>query len=357
MPSLNLDLKNKINELPWKKATESMQIGIQHKGRTISRLRFGKEYKYYDLASLTKIIFTTSMYMRLVDKQVIKPSTKIKSAWTEFPYKDVRVKDLLSHSAGMPAWFPFYKKLRKANDFDEARQMLYDELFKIKRRRSRKSLYSDIDFFFLRFHLEALLQVPLDHMWKSLARELGLQKIHFCKDNQPRYDRKLYAPTEKCPWRKKTLRGEVHDDNTWTLGGVSTHAGLFGDLNSVLKYTSHLRSSALDFRGSLLSSKRTARTFLKRQTPKNSDDWAMGFMMPSKNWGSAGKYFSSKSIGHTGFTGTSIWFDPLKDISVVILTNRVHPKRSNNRMKALRPKIHDIIIETLRDEKILDRRN
>lgn len=96
-----------------------------------------------------------------------------------------------------------------------------------------------------------------------------------------------------------------------------------------------------------MASAKTADKFLRRAVPEKLGDWALGYMMPSKKNSSSGQYFSKESVGHTGFTGTSLWFDPKKDVAIVILSNRVHPKRSNQRFRKLRPQIHDVIIEEL----------
>lgn len=353
MNALEKHIRAQLDHLPWPKATQSLQIGVQIKGKTVAQLKLGKSYKYFDLASLTKIIFTTSLYMRIEDKKIRPVTAKIQKDWSEFHHKNIKIKDLLTHSAGMPAWFPFYRKLRKAKNYPEAQAILKTELLAIKPTATKKAVYSDIDFLLLRFHLEALLQVPLELMWQALAKDLKLTNIHFCKDNKPKFKRLMYAPTENCPWRKKILRGEVHDDNTWSLGGVSTHAGLFGDLESVLKYTKLLRDAVHIKKGSLLAKNKTAKKFTRRAIAESCGDWATGFMMPSKDYRSCGQYFSKQSFGHTGFTGTSIWHDPKKDLSVLILSNRVHPRRTNNRMKKLRPYIHDIIVEGLQAKGLL----
>lgn len=338
---------HRLEALKWRKSTQSLQVAVLVQGKLALDIRLGPKYKYFDLASLTKVIFTTSLYMHLHQKKTMSVDSKIRKHWADFPFSDVRASDLLSHNARMPAWEPFFRKLRKAKNYREARQRLREALLQIQRRKDRAAVYSDIDFLILAEHLQEALQVPLEVLWSRLKKRLNLSRIHFCRNNKPRYARNLYAPTENCPWRKKTLRGEVHDDNTWALGGVSTHAGLFGDLASVTQFAKLLRDAYLLKKGSPLAANSVAKRFLRRSVSKKDGDWALGYMMPSKKGSSSGRYFSDISVGHTGFTGTSLWFDPQKDIAIVVLSNRVHPKRSNQRFRKLRPLIHDVIIEEL----------
>lgn len=345
--SLKSRVQERLEGLNWRKATQSLQLAVLLEGRCVLQIKLGPQYKFFDLASLTKVIFTTAMYMQLHQSGKRPVSSRIQKDWPEFPFTDIKISDLLSHNARMPAWEPFYKKLRKAKSHLAARENLYNEILKIKRRREKTTEYSDIDFLILAKHLESVLKVPLEVAWSRLGKRLGLKNVHFCLGNKPKYSRHLYAPTESCPWRKKTLRGEVHDDNTWAIGGISTHAGLFGDLASVVKFTELLRDAYLSKRGSRMASAKTADKFLRRAVPEKLGDWALGYMMPSKKNSSSGQYFSKESVGHTGFTGTSLWFDPKKDVAIVILSNRVHPKRSNQRFRKLRPQIHDVIIEEL----------
>jgi CubicO group peptidase (beta-lactamase class C family) len=157
----------------------------------------------------------------------------------------------------------------------------------------------------------------------------------------------LYAPTEECPVRRKLVQGEVHDLNAWALGGVSTHAGLFGSIDDVGWFSLHLRSHLLGIARYSIRQK-TAQLFAKRALPEGHGDWAMGYMMPTPGAASCGTYFSLDSIGHTGFTGTSVWYDPKMDLSVCILSNRVLYGADNKAFGKLRPEIHNWIVENYR---------
>jgi CubicO group peptidase (beta-lactamase class C family) len=148
------------------------------------------------------------------------------------------------------------------------------------------------------------------------------------------------APTEQDPWRGRLLCGEVHDENAAALGGVAGHAGLFGSAETVLAITGAWLEG---YRGnsSMLDSG-IAREFSSRQEGISGSSWALGWDTPSSP-SSSGRYFSGRSFGHLGFTGTSIWIDPEYELEVVLLSNRVHPSRNNDGIRSFRPMIHDLV--------------
>jgi CubicO group peptidase (beta-lactamase class C family) len=158
-----------------------------------------------------------------------------------------------------------------------------------------------------------------------------------------------FAATQVCAWRKRLLFGEVDDENAWTLNGVAGHAGLFGTARGVFKMLSFLFNI---YEGNLcdpLWPRDLVRLFWTRTgIAEGSSDWCLGYDTPSrKGYSSAGRYFSSNTIGHLGFTGVSFWLDLEKRIMVILLTNRVHPTRQNDEIRQLRPVLHDIIMEAL----------
>jgi CubicO group peptidase (beta-lactamase class C family) len=155
-----------------------------------------------------------------------------------------------------------------------------------------------------------------------------------------------FAATEDCPWRKKLLQGEVHDDNAWTLGGYSGHAGLFSTAEEIYVMANMLREHYLSKRKDFLKTE-TVREFFTRQDIVKGNDWALGWDTRALEGSSAGKYFSRDSVGHTGFTGTSIWMDLERDVIAILLSNRVHPKRDNDKIKQFRPVFHDAVMEEL----------
>jgi CubicO group peptidase (beta-lactamase class C family) len=160
------------------------------------------------------------------------------------------------------------------------------------------------------------------------------------------YSEEEFAATEDCPWRKKVLQGEVHDDNAWTLGGYSGHAGLFSTAEDVYVIANMLREHYFGMRQDFFMPE-TVREFFRRQNIVKGSDWALAWDTRALEGSSAGKYFSRDSVGHTGFTGTSIWMDLEKDVIAILLTNRVHPTRNNDKIKQFRPVFHDAVMEAL----------
>jgi CubicO group peptidase (beta-lactamase class C family) len=159
---------------------------------------------------------------------------------------------------------------------------------------------------------------------------------------RPIIDVSRIAPTEQDEWRNRLVHGEVHDENAAAMGGVAGHAGLFGTAESVLAISGawlrgyHGRESILD--GELV------REFTTRQESATRSSWALGWDTPSAP-SSSGANFSERSFGHLGYTGTSMWIDPLCELEVVFLSNRVHPDRRNEKIKIFRPQIHDLVYQ------------
>lgn len=345
MNSFERVLSKKLLLVP-REAAPGFRLMVAHKGKMIADVDWGKTYTYYDLASLTKIIFTTTQWMGLESKKQALTNKKINVylPWYQYDYK---IEHLLSHTAGNDWWRPFYKTLASLSSLYEKKQSLRLQIRDLKPKWTKMSLYSDIDFFLLGFLLEEIKQTSLHNIWlKFIDEQLPRNEMHFNMGNVPMFVRSKYAPTEKCLWRKKILQGEVHDENTWALEGVSSHAGLFGRPQDVMSWGLWLRD-ALKNSNSYVDS-RTVEKFTKRAVPGKYGDWSLGFMMPTPGKASCGAHFDLKSVGHTGFTGTSFWFDKKQDVIVVLLSNRIHPTRKNEIFRNERPHIHDLVMETLK---------
>lgn len=325
--------------------TPSLVMNVFLGGKKKAELRLGDHKKYYDLASLTKPIFTTSTYMRFVDEDRLTLDSSVRQFLEWWPHRATRIRDLLTHTSGLPWWAPFHQLYGKSSPM-VFREKLREYFETVKLGPRGKAVYSDLDMILLGFVDEAVEEHSLLEVWENTSEKWDLEGFHFNPGNKPIYPRSEYAPTEKCPWRKKVLQGEVHDDNTWAMGGVSSHAGLFGRLEDVTGWGLLLRKAWMG-KGSELATHETAKSFCKRAIPKKVGDWAMGFTMPSAVGSTAGHHFSPLSVGHTGFTGTSIWLDPKRDLLVTILANRVHPTRDNQKFKTLRPLLHDFVVELL----------
>jgi CubicO group peptidase (beta-lactamase class C family) len=195
--------------------------------------------------------------------------------------------------------------------------------------------------------VEITAEKPLDYFVEEyIYGPLRLKHLFFVplgvaegRDDQP------YAATEDCSWRGKVLDGEVHDDNAYALGGVAGHAGLFGTAQDVYGLLKEILNVYEKKPNSGLFRRDVVKVFLERQT--DSGSWALGFDTPTRPDSSSGHYFSDQSVGHLGFTGTSFWVDLSKGVIVILLTNRIHPNRENERIKAFRPLLHDTVMDSI----------
>ena len=322
-------------------------LQVFFRGQKITDLKFGKTYRFYDLASLTKIIFTTTYFMDAVDQKKIILNTRLKKILPWYPRAQVLISQLLNHSVGYQPWLPFYKKISPGLNPEQSFQQLQRLCQKSPVRKRKKALYSDLDFFLLGAVMEQVEKKPLIFIWKKLREKFyGKSQFHFNYKNKRRYPKSSYAPTENCLWRKEIVTGLVHDENAFALGGIAPHAGIFGRIEDLSLFGLLLRDSFLGEKVSFIKQK-TIRQFTKRSLPKNSGHWALGFMCPSTKNSSAGRWMDRNSFGHTGFTGTSLWYDPESDLLVCLVSNRIHPSRKNRGFVSLRPKLHDWIVEFL----------
>jgi len=336
-------LKNRIID-----TTPGVMVRAYQGGRMVCDVSVGTTYAYYDLASMTKVIFTVQAMMVAFEQGRWNLDSRVQEHLSWFPHAGVRVQDLLTHSSGLVWWLPFYKEMDESMSFEQRRQKLRETIAGLQISDAPNSVYSDVGFLLLGFLIEEYYQDSLLNVWEGLkAKFYGGTTLEFHDKNQPKHRSSLYAPTEECPWRKKLLVGEVHDENCWALGGVSTHAGLFGSLDDASWALLNIRSQLLGVARYSVKQK-TAKLFASRARPQGMGDWALGFMMPTPGTASCGSHFSLNSIGHTGFTGTSMWYDPKADFGVVILSNRVLYGRENKNFAKLRPEIHNWIVEGFR---------
>jgi CubicO group peptidase (beta-lactamase class C family) len=328
--------------------TPGVQVQVHQAGRKVIDISVGETFVYYDLASVTKIIFTTQILMRAFELGKWNMESTVREFLPWFPHPDIKIASCLNHSSGLVWWRPFYENLMGVSSPAARWKLLETEITKLPLELKEASTYSDVGFLTLGFVLENMYQRPLVEIWNMLKEEFfSATTLEFHPDNQPKYERHLYAPTEERGWRGKVIQGEVNDDNTWALGGVAPHAGLFGSIDDLGWYALHLRSLIHGVNKSAIKQK-TAQIFVARSRPEGLGDWALGYMMPAKEGSMVGKYFSSHSIGHWGFTGTSVWYDPVYDLSVVVVSNRTWLGRENKKFNELRPKLHNWIVEGMR---------
>lgn len=288
----------------------------------------------YDLASLTKVLATTALMTGEVSSGRMGLNDRVRhwiDAWTGEERQIVTLQDLLEHSSGLPGHRSYYKTRTGRASFELA---ICEEPLDYPPR--TQSIYSDPGFMLLGFALERAAGAPLDRQFDAWRdRELGAGvELRFTPGAE--WLGRI-APTEDTEYGEER-RGVVHDENAAALGGVAAHAGLFGTAAAVGACARWwLRSPSLA-------------VFASKTTVAGSSR-AMGWdtMLPTS---SCGTKMSASAIGHTGFTGTSLWIDPARDLYVVILTNRVHPTRDGEGIQGVRRALHDAIVTGLQDDAV-----
>lgn len=300
----------------------------------------------YDLASLTKPLATTLAVMRLIQTDRLTLETPLGSVlpvMADTAKAGVTLRQLLSHRSGWPAWQPYFERLRQHPEEDRRQrlaQMLAAE--PLIATPGSATLYSDLDYLALGLVVENISGLRLDKFVKQeLYQPLGIEDLFFNPLDALPVSRD-YAATEHCPWRGGVLSGAVHDDNAYVLNGVAGHAGLFGTARAVFTLLQALLSAYRGEADSDLLAPDLVRAFWQRS---GDSGWTLGFDTPSVQGSSSGTCFSPNSVGHLGFTGTSFWMDLDRQITIIVLTNRVHPVRSNGKIRAFRPRIHDALME------------
>lgn len=290
----------------------------------------------YDLASLTKVIGLTTAVLMLVDSgklQLEAPVQRYVPAFQGAGKERVTIRHLLTHSSGLPAWRPLYAETATR---EEALALV--DTTPLLRQPGDTFVYSDLGAIVLTQAAEAAAGAPLnDFLDARVFGPLGMQATRFLP---PESWRERIAPTENdTAFRHRILRGEVHDENAGRLGGVSGHAGLFSAAPDLLKFGRWLlRLRRIDSLG--------VPEFTRKQQIPAGSSRALGWDTPSGN-SSAGTKLGPNAFGHTGFTGTSIWIDPDRDLFIILLTNRVNPTRANTKILQVRRRVADLVVDAL----------
>jgi CubicO group peptidase (beta-lactamase class C family) len=300
----------------------------------------------YDLASLTKVVATTTAAMILEEEGRLDLDRPVRDYLPEFDAPDkasITPRLLLVHRGGMEAFAPLYRDFRGREQYLEqinARPLKHPP--------GTRTEYSDWDLILLQLIVERLAGEPLDRFLEGrVFRPLGMGDTGF----RPAPERKpRVAPTEVQPWRGGKVHGEVHDENAWALGGVAGHAGLFSSARDLAVFAQLLLNGG-EYGDVRILRPETIARWTARQGPHSSR--ALGWDTPSPR-SSAGRFFSPRSFGHTGFTGTSLWIDPQRDLFVVLLTNRVNPTRDNPRIAPLRRAVADAVQQAVRDAPLVE---
>ncbi len=322
-----------------------------HKAYGISNIFSGSPVELdtiFDLASLTKPLATATSFMALVrDRKITLTDTlgQILPEFNQLELKKIQIGQLLSHTSGLPAYHPFFRVLEKYPPHKretQLRQMLVN--IPLQNPIGNTTLYSDLGFMILSWIIQRLADSRIDRFADDeVFKPLGLENLYY-QDIFKKKKKAGYAATEICPWRKTLIEGLVHDENTFVLGGVGGHAGLFGTAQDIHRLLNHLLTIYNDelFQG--LFPSYVVKSFLKK---RKGFARVMGFDTPSEKNSSSGHLFSQDSVGHLGFTGTSFWMDLKRSVIIILLTNRIHPDRNNEKLKKFRPTLHNIIMENI----------
>lgn len=310
------------------------------------------ERSVFDLASLTKVIATTTLAMRLHERGSLpleRPVSHWMPAWRHGTRSRIQVRHLLDHSSGLPALHPFYESCGGREDVRAAiEQMALDY------EPGTRSVYSDPGFILLGLVLEDVAGRCLRLAFEEVRQLLGLEELQYGVSPERLEET---APTQVDSWRGRLLRGEVDDRNAAVLDGVAGHAGLFGTVAATGRFAQAMLSLRLgiqDERRVVLPA--TVQRFVARtETPGSSRALGWDRMLPTS---SCGTRMSGEAFGHTGFTGTSIWIDPAHDVYVVLLTNRVHPVAGPSEgITRLRRAVHDAVMDAIERRRAGGRRD
>ncbi|MGC1676658.1 MAG: serine hydrolase domain-containing protein [Candidatus Binataceae bacterium] len=321
----------------------------------------------FDLSSLTKALATTLAVMMLTRDGKLRLDDRVTRFFHNFGVHGktgVTFRHLLAHCSGLAAWRPFYQRVAEVERSGKvnfmasygAKEFVYEEIHREKPEATpaTKAIYSDLNFIALGETVEKVAGVALNRFSRDkIFRPLGLRATDFIDIALVRSRRlepvaDMFAPTELCPSRKRLLVGEVDDENAYAMGGVSGHAGLFAPVREVDRIARELIAcwaGRSDF-----VPKKIIREFWARDKTVPGSSWALGWDTPSPQGSSSGRHFSPEAVGHLGFTGTSIWIEPAREIAISIMTNRVHPRRDNQAIREFRPRIHDLIMEAIDGE-------
>ena len=348
-----------IRQAVNQRAFPGAAIAITHRGALIASQGFGRftfdnnasavqADTVFDLASLTKVVATTAVAMLLYERRQLSLDSPLANLLSEFvslapahqraAREAVTIHMLLAHSSGLPA----YEKLFQ---FSSSRTELIRAALTtpLVATPGSRATYSDIGFILLGEVLAAKAGLALDLFARQeIFTPLGMTRTRF---NPPLESRPDIPPTEDDrTFRKRVIQGEVNDENAFVMEGVAGHAGLFGPATDVACFAEcMLRGVAPIF------NRETVQLFTHRELAPPGTSRALGWDTPSPSDSSSGAHFSLASFGHLGFTGTSLWVDPVRQLSVTLLTNRTWPDRAAQAIRQVRPLVHDAIVEALEE--------
>ena len=367
-----------LREAIRQRAFPAASVAVTHQGRLVALQAFG-QFVYemdwvapplsrslqqgrlvdvtpgtlFDLASLTKVVATTTIAMILYERGLLELDAPVAAVVPEFrgssdPRRDsVTFRMLLAHSSGLPAYEKLFLRARTRDDLLHAAFAM-----PLSADPGSRAQYSDIGFIVLGVALERIAEESLDRFCqREIFGPLAMMHTTF---NPPAELRGQIAPTaDDRTFRNRVIQGEVQDENGCVLGGVAGHAGLFSTAEDCGRFAhAMLQCGAGALAREMSGPQRailrpeTVALFTRRESTPAGTSRALGWDTPSAP-SQSGKYFSASSFGHLGYTGTSLWIDPERQLSITLLTNRTWPDCANQAIKQVRPRFQDAIIETL----------
>jgi CubicO group peptidase (beta-lactamase class C family) len=342
-----------LREAIARRAFPAASVAVTSKGRLIALKAFG-HFTYdanspvvssstlFDLASVTKVVATTSMAMILYQHGLLDLDASVSTVVPEFVSDaekdsrryDVTFRMLLAHSSGLPAHEKLY--LQAANREDLLRAAFDVPL---SANPGCRTEYSDIGFIVLGIALERLADESLDRFCRrEIFAPIGMKSTDFCPPTELRAQ--IPPTADDRTFRHRILQGEVQDENASVLGGVAAHAGVFSTAADLAQFAHAMLNP------SLLLRRETIELFTRREAAPPGTSRALGWDTPSAP-SQSGKYFGPGTFGHLGYTGTSLWIDPVRQVSITLLTNRTWPDCSDQAIKQVRPRFHDAVVEAV----------
>ncbi len=326
----------------------------------------------FDIASITKALVTATLTMQAVDQKLIDwhtPIFDILPAWkpTDPRAQNITILHLLNHSSGLPAWIKFYEKHPLDPTPEQAaktRQAILKEIIatQLTAQPGTHYAYSDPGYILLGFLLEHVFSTPLETLAKiQIFDPLEMHDTHYVSIRHPQTTRAMnlesVAATERCTLRNRLIVGDVHDENCNILGGVAGHAGVFSTAHDLAKFARHLLAidSETPPQNTIIHPQTLAFCWSEaaRSKPQNAANHLGGWDTPSGEQSSAGRGFvQGNSVGHLGFTGTSLWIERNSRTIAILLTNRVYPTRENAQIKAMRIAFHEAVLAAANDSPI-----
>lgn len=318
----------------------------------------------FDIASVTNVLVTTTLLMQLVEMGRLRLDDRVSryiQGFGVYGKSPITVRQVLAHASGLAHWHPYFEELLKVNAAVRrgimtsrgAKEFVHNSINRaqLKYEPGTRQLYSDLGFMLLGHLIEVLTGLKLDKAaQRYVFQPLGLKATSYIDLTLIRRRgihpvRDLIAPTEECPWRRRVLCGEVHDDNAWAMGGIAGHSGVFSTAADLHLFAAEMLKASLG-RSAFLKQE-TIRHFWNAGRTSPVEGWRYGWDSPSKENGLSESRLSPGAVGQNGFTGCSIWLEPEQGLDIILLSNRIHPTRSNRKIRAFRPVLIDAVLAAM----------